>query len=169
MASGGLRCQPSAALDGGLAAATTRTGSGRVRLPTRRSSTTRNRAAWTAGGADDSSSKNTRPRPARATRTAQSGGAIGTPVTAGSSPTIGSPAKSDGSCTLAITVSRGTPRPSATWRIPADLPMPGSPHSRTGRFAVTASTSASNRWSWAGSVRHAPARRLSSSATARAS
>ena len=47
---------------------------------------------------------------ARTSRTAQSGGAIGTPCTAGSSPTTGSPEKSDGSCTLAITVVSGRSR-----------------------------------------------------------
>lgn len=132
LASGGLRCQPSAALDGGFAAATMRTDSGNVRLPTRRSSTTRSSAACTAGGAEDNSSKNSSPWPVRASRTAQSGGAIGTPVTAGSSPTTGSPAKSDGSCTLAMTVSSVRPSPAASCSMPADLPMPGSPQSSTG-------------------------------------
>jgi hypothetical protein len=142
LASGGLRCQPSAALAGGFAAATIRTDSGSARLPTRRSSTTRSSAACTAGGADDSSSKNSRPRPARVIRTAQSGGAIGTPWFAGSLPTIGRPEKSLGSWMLAITVSNGTSSAAASCWSVDDLPIPGSPHSSTGRFAVTARASA---------------------------
>jgi len=165
-ASGGLRCQPSAALAGGLAAATIRTCSGSSRLPTRRSSTTRSSAACTAGGADESSSKNSSPRPDRVMRTAQSGGAIGTPWWVGSSPTIGSPEKSLGSWMLAMTVSIGRPRPVASCASVADLPMPGSPHSSTGRFAATVSASASAWLLAAGSVRLARVAATRASASA---
>ncbi|CAM5466188.1 hypothetical protein SHIRM173S_04776 [Streptomyces hirsutus] len=100
----------------------------------------------------DSSSRNSSPRPARTRRTAQSGGAIGTPCSAGSSPTTGNPEKSDGSCTLAITVVSGRSSAVASWVRAAVLPIPGSPHSRTGRSAATASVRASSWVSGRGSV-----------------
>ena len=139
LASGADRSQPSAACSGGLAAATTATSSGSVRSPTARSSTTRSRAAWTAGGAVDSSSRNSSPRPASASRRAQAGGANRTsPPT-----TMGSPAKSEGSLIEAITVSQGSPMAPAIARIADVLPVPGAPHSSTGTRAATATPSAS--------------------------
>lgn len=103
-------------------------------------------------GAVESSSRNSSPRPARTSCTAQSGGAIGTPFSAGSSPMTGRPEKSDGSCTLAITVVSGSSRVVASWVSAAVLPMPGSPHNRTGRSAATARVSASNCGSGRGAV-----------------
>src|SRR5690606_25729681 len=126
-ASGADSSQPSAARPGGLAAATIRTPGGSTRSPTVRSSTTRSMAACTAGGAVVSSSRNSSPDPAEASRSAQRGGANQVPW----SRTTGSPAKSLGSRTEPTTTSTGSPscRPSATT---ADvLPVPGAPHSRT--------------------------------------
>lgn len=165
LASGGLSSQPSAAEDLGLAAATIRTPGGSRSAPIRRSRTSRSSAAWTAGGAVDNSSRNSSPRPARTSRTAQSGGAIGTPWVAGSSPTTGSPEKSDGSCTLAITVVSGRSRAWASWVRAAVLPMPGSPHSSTGRSAATARVRASSWGSGRGSVVESRSRDNRSAAT----
>ncbi len=165
LASGGLSSHPSAADARGLAAATIRTPGGRRSDPTRRSRTTRRSAAWTAGVAVDSSSRKSRPRPARTSRTAHCGGAIGTPCAAGSSPTIGSPEKSDGSWTLAITVVSGRSSDSASCVSAAVLPMPGSPHSRTGRSAATARVSASSCSSGRGSLVLVRKRDRSASAT----
>ncbi len=152
LASGGLSSHPSAADALGLAAATIRTPGGSRSVPTRRSRTTRSSAACTAGVAVESSSRKSSPRPARTSSTAHCGGAIGTPRTSGSSPTIGSPEKSDGSWTLAMTVVSGRSRESASWVRAAVLPMPGSPQSSTGRSAATARVSASSCSSERGSV-----------------
>lgn len=164
LASGGLSSQPSAAEERGLAAATIRTPGGSCSAPIRRSSTRRSRAAWTVGGAVDSSSRNSSPRPARTSRTAQSGGAIGTPCSAGSSPTMGSPEKSDGSWTLAMTVVSGRSRDTASCVSAAVLPMPGSPHRSTGRSAATARARASSWMSGRGSVVVSRSRAVSSPA-----
>ena len=127
--------------------------SGSVRSPTARSSTTRSSAACTAGGAVDSSSRNSRPYPAPASRRAQAGGANRTSPSA----TMGSPAKSDGSRIEAITVSQGRPMACAMARMADVLPVPGAPHSRTGTRAATATPSASAaglRWLIFPSVAH---------------
>lgn len=165
LARGGLSSQPSAAEDRGLAAATILTSGGSCRDPIRRSSTRRSSAAWTAGAAVESSSRNSSPRPARTSRTAQSGGAIGTPCSAGSSPTMGSPEKSDGSCTLAMTVVSGRSREAASWVRAAVLPIPGSPQRITGRSAATARVSASSWASGRGSVPVSRSRASRSAAT----
>src|SRR5262245_11402407 len=67
---------------------------------------------------------------------------------------------------LAMTVSIGRPRPVASCASVADLPMPGSPHSSTGRFAATISASASAWLLAAGSVRLARVAATKASASA---
>jgi hypothetical protein len=93
----------------------------------------------TAGGAVDSSSRNSSPRPASASRRAQAGGANLT----WSPTTMGSPAKSEGSLIEAMTVSHGRSMACAMARIADVLPVPGAPHSSTGTRAATATPSAS--------------------------
>src|SRR4051812_15930574 len=66
---------------------------------------------------------------------------------------------------LAITVSRGRSRPAASWARVADLPIPGSPHNRTGRLAATVRASASAWALAAGSVRVARVEPTSASAS----
>ena len=87
----------------------------------------------------DSSSRNSTPVPASASRVAHSGGANRTvfPVM------TGSPAKSDGSLIDAMTVSQGRLRESAIARMADVLPVPGAPQSKTGTRAATATPSAS--------------------------
>ena len=139
MASGAARSQPSAAWSGGLAAATTRTPGGRARSPTVRSRTTRNRAAWTAGGAVVSSSRKRTPEPRSDSRRAHAGGASETP----SSPTTGRPEKSVGSWMEATTTSHSRPQASARPRITDVLPVPGAPQRITGAPMPTATAAAS--------------------------
>ncbi len=139
------RSVPRAAV-GGRSAAPGRGGAGRPGRPV---------ARW------DSSSRNSTGRgPHVPVAPPSPGGAIGTPCCAGSSPTMGSPEKSDGSCTLAITVVSGRSSAAASWVRAAVLPIPGSPHRRTGRSAATASVSASSPDVGRGSV---PASRSSAS------
>ena len=143
-ARGGESSHPSAACSAGLAAATTDTWSGRRRSPTVRSRTTRSSAACTAGGAVETSSKNTTPSPALASATAHDGGANETrPPSPAPSSTIGRPAKSDGSLIDAITVSHGQPASAAIARMTDVLPVPGAPHRSTGTRAEIAIPSAS--------------------------
>ena len=93
------------------------------------------KAACTAGGAVDTSSRNSNPRPARARRFAQAGASMTTP----SSRMTGRPAKSAGSRTDAITGSHRSPRALAMLLMVAVLPTPGAPQSKTGTPAWTQS------------------------------
>lgn len=79
---------------------------------------------------------------------------------------MGSPEKSDGSCTLAMTVVSGRSREAASWVSAAVLPIPGSPQSSTGRSAETARVSASSWMSGRGSVVVSRSRLINASATA---
>ena len=139
LASGAARSHPSAACSGGLAAATMRTSSGRVRSPTVRSRTTRSKAACTAGGAVVSSSKNNKPDPTSTNLRAQAGGANETFP----SVTTGRPEKSVGSWMDATTTSRCRAQASARARTTEVLPEPGGPHRMVGVPVAAATASAS--------------------------
>ena len=110
--------------------------SGSWRSPTVRSSTTRRRAAWTAGGAVKTSSKNARPWPASARR-----GPPGREIEArhisahGAAVDDRKPGEVRRFRIDAITVSQGSPLASASARITDVLPVPGAPHRSTGTRA----------------------------------
>ena len=90
-------------------------------------------------------------RPARAARPSPAGPS-GHPAPPGRRRRRAARRSRDGSWTLAMTVVSGRSRAAASWVRAAVLPMPGSPHSSTGRSAATARVRASSWVSGRGSV-----------------
>jgi hypothetical protein len=112
---------------------------GSAKSPTTLSKTTRSKAACTAGGAVDISSRNKTPLPWSAKFFAHCGGAKRTPP----STIIGRPEKSLGSRILAITTSHERLADSAKAITAELLPVPGEPHKTAGTPAAIASDNAS--------------------------